>query len=202
MKRNLFLFLDKSGASEDEPRYCGKHGIPPIDGRGTDNNQLMPGIKHQWQIAHAKRPCQLSKWYLRRVCIIQRAAISAAHIVKNARRSVARGSHGHTSRSEAGRREVCFLFYSGSPSRLSSESTWGITYSMTFRTYRDGLSISNMSDWKIPPGYTRELMRGLMRINLFSCTIILFSPRIQRCHVCDLCTKLILFSRNLNLSPL
>lgn len=35
-----------------------------IDGRGTDNNQLMPVIKHQWQIAHAERP------YRNDICVV------------------------------------------------------------------------------------------------------------------------------------
>lgn len=79
-----------------------------IDGRGTDNSQLMPVIKHQWQIAHAKRPCQLSKWYLRRVCIIQRAAISAA----SWKMHVDLSRVDRMDRSEMWR-EVCFLFCLG-----------------------------------------------------------------------------------------
>jgi len=74
--RISFCFRIKVSVENEYVAISRKHRIS--SGRGTDNNQLMPVIKHQWQIAHAKRPCQLSKWYLRRVCIIQRAAISAA----------------------------------------------------------------------------------------------------------------------------
>lgn len=140
MKQNASVYFLMKACVEDEYVAETQNVYRDRWGRGIDNNQLMPVIKHQWQIAHAKRPCQLSKWYLHRVCIIQRAAISAAswkmHVdlsrvgrmdIRVEAKCVEKGRKGG----------LLFVFYLGGFGRsisiiYESESTWGTTYPKHF----------------------------------------------------------------------